>query len=437
MTELRHCASARMAHVLEQLAALQERSAQLAQAQRGRDRAIAGVQVMKAQLVRARADKREREIAFLQAQALPLADHLAELRGERGRTDTPQEPAGASTLSAEDDGLRAVMHEAMQRGRDAQASGLAASRRLCAGSSVQCSGCGSKLRVVVDASYRGVRLERYAVILQRQEPTRKRQKCEAVPATAAGAAHELPLDSCNGEANSAGSASSAMSRIKPGAQVGSEGHDVNSTGFRILQDGWDWVVAQHSLPRFVPVSRLAARLLPSDLRAFVDRVKDYVQALAARREQWQELLRLYAVPNMTSMPAHFGREGELEAVAMRRSRGTEMEIGDPRASDAFDQLSFTVANFDTGAEGHSAGMEAARWRCWRVQLVFDDLRKSAASRASVQIVARGGAGMDGDEEYTYALPRARARQVLAVLVASSGPCLVDRVLSLVKILRQE
>lgn len=422
-----------MSHVLEQLAALQERSAQLAQAQRGRDRAIAGVQVMKAQLVRARADKRQREIAFLQAQALPLADHLAKLRGERGRTGTPQVSVGASTLSAEDDGLRAVMHEAMQRGRDAKASGLAASRRLCAGSSVQCSGCGSKLRVVVDASYRGVRLERYAVILQRQEPTRKRQKCEAAPATAAGAAHELPLDSCHGEANSAGSASS---RIKPGAQVGSEGHAVNSTGFRILKDGWDWVVAQHSLPRFVPVSRLAARLLPSDLRAFVDRVKDYVQALAARREQWQELLRLYAVPKLPSMPAHCGREGELEAVAMRRSRGTEMEIGDPRASDAFDQLSFTVANFDTGAEGHSAGMEAARWRCWRVQLVFDDLRKSVASRASVQGVVRDGAGMGGDEEYTYALPRARARQVLAVLVASSGPCLVDRVHSLVKILRQ-
>lgn len=380
-----------------QLAALGERGEALLRGQHATERTVAGVQAMKAELARGRREKREREVAFLQAQSAPLVERLVALRDEgEGAASHALGKTSASPARPDVQALQAVVRESMHRARAAEAAGLASSARLCAGADVQRSACGNKMRIIIDASHLGARLERYAIILQ----LRSEAACGAAPTSAADeVVPEVPgeNDATDGEPRhkhlrgAAGGrpVGSCHEATADGGVTGGVGEGVG----RITR----WEVREHSLPKFIPVAALAARHLPTSLRSFMGHVQDYVQALAARREQWLELVRLYSHDTDISSEPSLRRHGA--AAAHRPFR-----VLDPRRSDAYDQLSFTIA--PTGSDGAgvlgqnvcrqrgeqaSQGSREAAATRFSVQLVCADLRRCFPSAASIQGVdAEGG-----------------------------------------------
>jgi hypothetical protein len=366
---------------------LQEASAALLRGQRARELAISQVQAMKAQLARERREKREREVAFLQAQATPLVERLVDLRNSEGRAARAHAEQVESSARPDVQALQAVVHEAMHRARAAQDAGLALSSRLCMGADVQRSACGSKLRVVVDASHLGVQLERYAIILQ------LRSCAEAEPERAADD------DGGPGEGDDSDTPCKRPRRAVCGGP-GNAGSESDGRCEGQHSSAKEWVVLEHSLPRFIPVAALAARHLPTSMRSFVERVRDYVQAFVARREQWLELLRLHSS----------GRDAAGVAAASSRKAFSVSEparrvfcVQNARRSDAYDQLSFTIGAAggdgpragcgwrESKSRGHGSSQESegattqgATRFC--VQLVFEDLRRCFPSRASVLCV---------------------------------------------------
>ena len=370
-----------------------ESSEALLRGQRAREQAISHVQVMKAQLARERREKREREVAFLQAQATPLVERLVDLRDSEGRAARVHADQGESSARPDVQALQAVVHEAMHRARAAQHSGLALSSRLCTGADVRRSACGRKLRIVVDASHLGVQLERYAIILQ-------------LRSCAAAAETERAADDDGGPGEGD---DSAMPRKRPRrAAFGGPGNaGSESSGRREGQhsSAQKWEVLEHSLPRFIPVAALATRHLPASMRSFVERVRDYVQAFVARREQWLELLRLHSSARDAARVA---------AASSRKASSVGSEparrvfcVQNARRSDAYDQLSFTIGAAEGDApragcgwresdsRGHGSAQESqgaitqgATRFC--VQLVFEDLRRCFPSRASVLCVDAEG-----------------------------------------------
>jgi hypothetical protein len=367
-----------------QLAALGERGAALLRGQHATERVVAGVQAMKAELARGRREKREREVAFLQAQSVPLVERLVALRDEyEGAASHALEEDIAPRARPDVQALQAVVRESMQRARAAEAAGLASSARLCAGADVQRSACGNKMRIIMDASHLGVRLERYAIILQR----RSEAAGGAAPTSADEMVPEMPGED---DARHSEPLRKRPRGVSGGCQVGS-GHETTAAG--IAGEGArrnaKWEVQEHSLPKFIPVAALAARHLPASLHAFMRHVQDYVQALAARREQWLELVRLYSdAADKCSEPSP------------RRQRAASGHrpflVLDPRRSDAYDQLSFIIAPMGSGEAGvlvqsgcDQRGEQASQVsrgaaQTWfSVQLVFADLRRCFPSAASI------------------------------------------------------
>jgi len=156
-----------MEYAIKKLRIMQERSTQLLRVQQATERAIVGVQAMKTQLVCGRRDKRDREIAFLQARTAPLIECLFDMPALAGTPASTGAASSSGSHGESDEGLRAVVQEALQRRRAAEGKdALASITRLCARTSVQCSACGGKMRVVLHATYRRARLERYAIIVQ-------------------------------------------------------------------------------------------------------------------------------------------------------------------------------------------------------------------------------------------------------------------------------
>ncbi len=396
---------------------MQERSRVLLRAQRATEDSICVVHDMKAQLLRERQAKRERELLFLQSRAAPLASRLADLCGEGGGESL----AAAGVL--DDEGLRAVVREALQRGREAEVEGRAMSSRLCTGASLQRSACGRKMRIVLDASHCGFRLERYAVILQRRVSAVADSAETAAPNGRRATKARRQTD----HAESPGSAGARVNECLPEADGSSSGtsgaHGRRDGGGRETGGGQSdesWTVVEHSLPKFVPVMQLAARLLPGNLRSFVVHVKDYVQALVARREQWQELLLLYApaapVQNIGGM-----------VKTAQHSKSSGVEISSPRVSDAYDTLSYTLrVAWTVPAEKEAGGAE--RVRCCRVQLQYDDLRRCSPSSARVEGVDQGE-----DTSVHFELLRGAESQMQALLLAP-GQRLADAVPRMVETL---
>jgi hypothetical protein len=383
--------------------AMQERSSVLLRTQRATEDSICVVQDMKAQLLRERQAKRERELAFLQSRAAPLASRLADLCGDGGGESL----AAGGVL--DDEGLRAVVREALQRGREAELEGRAMSSRLCTGASVQRSACGRRMRIVLDASHCGFRLERYAVILQLRVSAAADSAETAAPNGRSATKARRRTD----HAESPGSAGARANMWTSGAHGRRDGRGRETGGG---QSEGSWTVVEHSLPKFVPVMQLAARLLPGNLRSFVVHVKDYVQALVARREQWQELLLLYAPASCAAPEENLGA---MVKTALR-SNSSCVEISSPRVSDAYDSLSYTLrVAWTVPAEKEAGGAE--RVRCCRVQLQYDDLRRCSPSSAWVE-------GVDQGEDTTvhFELLRGAGSQMQALLLAP-GQRLADAV----------
>jgi hypothetical protein len=393
--------------------AMLERNGVLLRAQRATEGSICVVQDMKAQLLRERQAKRERELAFLQSRAAPLASRLADLCGERGGESL----AAGGVL--DDEGLRAVVREALQRGREAELEGRAMSSRLCTGASVQRSACGRKMRIVLDASHCGFRLERYAVILQ----LRVSAAADSAETAAPNGRRATKARRQTDHAESPGSAGERANESLPEADGSSNGtsgaHERCDRGGRETGGGQSeesWTVVEHSLPKFVPVMQLATRLLPGNLRSFVVHVKDYLQALVARREQWQELLLLYAPASCAAPEENLGAMVN----TAQRSNSSCVEISSPRVSDAYDSLSYTLrVAWTVPAEKEAGG--AQRVRCCRVQLQYDDLRRCSPSSAWVE-------GVDQGEDTTvhFELLRGAGSKMQALLLAP-GQRLADAV----------
>jgi len=427
--------------VLAGLAAMQERSRELLRVQRGTEGSICVVQDMKSHLLRERRAKRERELAFLQARAAPLAERLAELCGDGAAESPANRAASAGTRVLDDgEGLRAVVREALQRGVQAEKEGLAMGSRLCTGANVQRSACGGKMRVVLDASHCGVRLERYAVILQR---------CNAAVgalggpvADPAAAGRQQALDGRRqGSGLRADKARRLADRAESPGSSGARGGELplaaDSSSCAVHREPRDggvesgsgaseesWTVVEHSLPKFIPVQRLAAQLLPGNLRSFVVQVKDYVQALVARREQWKELVRLYA-PTLCAAPEGTRGGAMKHGVAVeaaRRANRSGVEISSPQVSDAYDSISYIlrVAGTAVGAHGPGGGVRG-QWMC-RVHLQYDDLRRCSPASARVEGVGEEG----GDAGMYLELCRGAEAQVQALLLAP-GQRLADAV----------
>ena len=390
-------------YVVKTAKLIQERSVLLLQSQLATERAIACVQEMKAQLVRERREKRDREITFLQSRAAPLVEFLADTRDDHESENTQAYAMPSHQQTAE--GLRAVVREAMRRVREEKELGRLASSRLCVGTNVHRSACGRKLRVVIDASYRGARLERYAVILQLQsavlpdasEPTERRENAKgsmatherhkrktraASPVTVENPAPQLCPDS---DAYDIG-------RSSPGPLSGPENGKSDA-----IQGTEVWTVAEHSLPKFIPVSQLVVRHLACNMRSFVAQLKDYVQAFASRREQWHELLRSFAPSSRAYAEASSARALQQTIPIAAQRFPSNLEISEPRVSDAYDHLSFILhvagATSPHGSrdcaeenlrhdgsgtgDGHGGGGAEG---LFKIQLVFDDLRRAIASR---------------------------------------------------------
>jgi len=395
-------------YVVKTARLIQERSAILLQSQFSTERAIACVQEMKAQLVRERGEKRDREITFLQSRAAPLVEFLADTRDDHESENIQAYAMPSHQQTSE--GLRAVVREAMRRVREEKELGLLASSRLCLGTNVHRSACGRKLRVVIDASYRGARLERYAVILQLQsavlsdasEPTERRENAKDCMTT-----HERQkrktraaspvTDIVRGVENPAprlcpGSDAYDIGRSSPGPLNAPDNGKSDA-----IQDTEVWTVAEHSLPKFIPVSQLVVRHLARNMRSFVAQLKDYVQAFASRREQWHELLRSFSPSSRASAAASSARALQRTMPIAAQRSSSNLEISEPRVSDAYDHLSFilhvagatsphgsrdcaeeNLQHDGSGAgDGQGKGKEEGRFQ---IQLVFDDLRRAIASR---------------------------------------------------------
>lgn len=388
-------------------------------AQRASEGSICVVHDMKAQLLRERQAKRERELAFLQSRAISLAVRLADLSGDGGI----ESKAGRAEITGgaifDDEGLRAVVCEALMRGREAELEGRAMSSRLCTGVTMQRSACGRKMRIVLDASHCGFRLERYAVILQR----RASAAADSVETAQPNGRRATKAQRQTNYAVSPGSAGARASESPPAA----DGTSSRSSEAQGRRDGAGrkpgggqseetWTVVEHSLPKFVPVMQLAARLLPGNLRSFVVQVKDYVQALVARREQWQELLNLYSRAPRAATDAKLGA---LVKTA-QHSSSNSVEISSPRVSDTYDNFSYTVRVGWTVSAGNEPG-GADRVRCCRVQLQYDDLRRCSPSSARVE-------GVDQDEDTSVHLDLLRgAESQMQALLLVPGQRLADAV----------
>lgn len=394
-------------YVVKTARLIQERSAILLQSQLATERAIACVQEMKAQLVRERGEKRDREITFLQSRAAPLVEFLADTRDDHESENTQAYAMPSHQQTAE--GLRAVVREAMRRVREEKELGLLASSRLCLGTNVHRSACGRKLRVVIDASYRGARLERYAVILQlhsavlsdASEPTERRENAKDSMST--HERHKRKTRAASPVTDIVRGVENPAPQLRPD----SDAYDIgrSSPGPLSAPDNGKsdtihgtevWTVAEHSLPKFIPVSQLVVRHLACNMRSFVAQLKDYVQAFASRREQWHELLRSFSPSSRASAAASSARALQRTMPIAAQRSSSNLEISEPRVSDAYDHLSFILhvagstsphgsrdcaeENLQHDGSGTGDGEGGGVEGRFQIQLVFDDLRRAIASR---------------------------------------------------------